>query len=456
MVGRRHRIALGPLFCREQLVTTPANPVPSRFRPPRSQLLLTDEQLASGAARRSRRIPGSLVTSALLAVGALALTACGGGGSADGEGGKNGAAGAKDGSGVRITVSAKNGATNASISSTGVRVSGGTLVQVKLTAAESGKEIAGVTASDGSSWKPSAQLERGTKYRIVAKAKDAEGRTTSEQATFTTVSSKNSFTGAYTPEDGTTVGVGMPVSFQFDKPITDKKGVQSHIAVTSSSGQKVVGHWFDAQRLDFRPQEYWKAGSKVTMKIALDGVRGGEGITGVQSRTVTFTIGRSQVSTVDMNTQTMTVVRDGKTVKSVPISGGSPRNPTYNGQMVISEKLRETRMDSSTVGFTKPGSTYNIPDVPHAMRLSTSGTFLHGNYWGDASNFGRSGTSHGCIGLRDVQGGGGDTPGKWFFDQSLIGDVVVVKNSPERTVKPDNGLNGWNLSWSEWQTGSAV
>ncbi|MEV0373714.1 Ig-like domain-containing protein [Streptomyces sp. NPDC050636] len=394
---------------------------------------------------------GALATSALFAAGALALSACGGGGSADSDSddGKNGA-------GFRIKVSAKDGATNASISGTGVQVSGGTLTEVKLTAAESGKEVAGVMASDGSSWKPSVQLERGTKYRIVAKAKDAAGRTTTENATFTTVSPKNSFIGSYTPDGGETVGVGMPVSFKFDKVITNKRDVQSHIKVTSSSGQKVVGHWFGAQRLDFRPQEYWKAGSKVTMKIDLDGVKGGEGVTGVQSKTVTFTVGRSQVSTVDMNTQTMTVKRDGKTLKSLPISGGSAQNPTYNGQMVISEKLEQTRMDGSTVGFENPNDSYNIPDVPHAMRLSTSGTFLHGNYWGDASIFGRTGTSHGCIGLRDVKGGGGDTPGKWFFEQSLIGDVVLVKNSQEQTVKPDNGLNGWNLSWNEWQAGSAV
>ncbi|MGW2628376.1 L,D-transpeptidase, partial [Streptomyces chattanoogensis] len=153
------------------------------------------------------------------------------------------------------------------------------------------------------------------------------------------------------------------------------------------------------------------------------------------------------------NTQTMTVKRDGQTLKSIPISGGSPDNPTYNGQMVISEKFEQTRMDGSTVGF---GGEYDIKDVPHAMRLSSSGTFIHGNYWGSPSIFGKAGTSHGCVGLRDQKGGGGDTPGKWFFNESLVGDVVIVKNSHDQTVKPDNGLNGWNLSWSEWQQGSAV
>ncbi len=37
----------------------------------------------------------------------------------------------------------------------------------------------------------------------------------------------------------------------------------------------------------------------------------------------------------------------------------------------------------------------------------------------------------------------------------MIGDVVIVKNSPDKTIAPDNGLNGWNLSWSDWTAGSA-
>ena len=48
--------------------------------------------------------------------------------------------------------------------------------------------------------------------------------------------------------------------------------------------------------------------------------------------------------------------------------------------MVISEKSEVTRMNGATVGF---GGEYDIKDVPHAMRLADSGTFVHGNYWGD-------------------------------------------------------------------------
>ncbi|WP_405881805.1 Ig-like domain-containing protein [Streptomyces sp. NBC_01136] len=393
---------------------------------------------------------------AALMVGALTLTGCGGNANADTDtkGAKDGGNSAKT-STAKIVISAKDGSTSASVNATGVKVSDGKLTDVRMTVAGAGTAVPGAIAADGGSWKPKAQLERGTKYQISATAKDASGRTAAANAIFTTVSSSNSFIGTYTPDNGTTVGVGMPVSFTFDKVINNQKAVQSHITVTSSSGQQVVGHWFGAQRLDFRPEEYWKAGSKVTMKIDLDGVEGANGVYGVQKKTVTFTVGRSQVSTVDVNTQTMTVVRDGKTVKTLPISAGSPEHTTYNGQMVISEKFVQTRMNGSTVGY---GGEYDIPDVPHAMRLTSSGTFIHGNYWYNRGNppFGRQGTSHGCVGLADVQGAQGDTTAKWFYDNSLVGDVVTVKNSPDKTVSPDNGLNGWNMAWSAWTAGSTV
>ncbi|MFD8818081.1 Ig-like domain-containing protein [Streptomyces sp. NPDC059627] len=394
---------------------------------------------------------------AALLVGALTLTACGGNANADNntDSGKGGQDSATKTSAAKIVISAKDGSTGASINTTGVQVSDGKLTDVKMTVAGSGQAVDGALSADGGTWKPKEQLERGTKYEISATAKDSKGLTAAANSIFTTVNSANSYIGTYTPDNGTTVGVGMPVSFNFDKVITDRKAVQSHITVTSSSGQQVVGHWFGAQRLDFRPQDYWKAGSKVTMKIDLDGVEGANGVYGVQKKTVSFTVGRSQVSTVDANTQTMTVVRDGKVLKSVPVSTGSPQHTTYNGQMVISEKFVQTRMNSQTVGL---GGEYDIPDVPHAMRLTTSGTFIHGNYWYNRGNppFGREGTSHGCVGLADVQGAQGDTTAKWFYDNSLVGDVVIVKNSPDKTVQPDNGLNGWNLSWSEWTAQSAA
>jgi hypothetical protein len=56
------------------------------------------------------------------------------------------------------------------------------------------------------------------------------------------------------------------------------------------------------------------------------------------------------------------------------------------------------------------------------------------------------------VGLRDVRGGyDSKVPAAWFFNSSMVGDVVEVKNSQDRTVAPDNGFNGWNMSWDKWK-----
>ncbi|MEU1819878.1 Ig-like domain-containing protein [Streptomyces roseifaciens] len=410
----------------------------------------------------------ALVAAAAVLGGVLTLAACGGG---DDDGGKSSssssgkeqskvdAAAAKEASKAQIKIAQKDGSANAGIAADNakVTVSDGTLTSVKMTT-DKGTPVEGTISPDKTSWQPKAQLERSTKYKIVVEAVDSDKRKATENSSFTTVSPTNSFIGSFTPEDGSTVGVGMPVSINFDKPIKDRKAVQSHIEVNSTSGQKVVGHWFGDQRIDFRPQDYWKANSQVTLKLNLDGVEGAPGVKGVQKKTISFKIGHAQVSTVDTKSHQMTVVRDGKTIKTIPISAGSPENPTYNGKMVISEKFKETRMDGSTVGFTKGDGKgeYDIKDVPHAMRLSTSGTFIHGNYWGGGI-FGTANTSHGCIGLQDKQGADDpNTSGAWFFSNSQIGDVVEVKNSPDKTIAPENGLNGWNMDWNAWVAGSAT
>ncbi|AJE85240.1 lipoprotein [Streptomyces albus] len=417
----------------------------------------------------SRRRKGLAAASALLG-GVLVLSACGGGDDSSDSKGDSSSGAHKDQSQVdeaaaekaseaQIKITPKDGADNASINSAAkVSVTKGKLTEVTMQTA-GGTAVPGQISADGLSWKPNGQLERATAYKITAAAKDADGREAHENASFTTVSPDNSFIGNFTPEDGSTVGVGMPVSINFDKGITNKSKVQSGIKVSSSSGQEVAGHWFGANRLDFRPEGYWQAGSTVTLKLNLDGVEGAEGVYGVQQKTITFKVGRSQVSVVDAKTKTMKITRDGKTLKTIPISAGSPDNPTYEGQMVISEKFRETRMNGATVGFTDDDGKgeYDIKDVPHAMRLSNSGTFIHGNYWGADSIFGAVNTSHGCVGLKDAKGAkDGSTPGAWFYDNSIIGDVVVVQNTGDKTVQPDNGLNGWNMDWAQWKAGSAI
>ncbi|MDX2709241.1 Ig-like domain-containing protein [Streptomyces sp. PA03-6a] len=354
----------------------------------------------------------------------------------------------------RLTTGATDGERHASIRSAGdVEVSGGKISSVTLTTA-AGDPVRGTVTADHRRWSPDGTLAYGTSYRLVVHASDEAGRTQTRSLSFTTLTKDERLIGTFTPEDGSTVGVGMPVSLTFNKPVTDKAAVERGIHVTSDGDQEVVGHWFGDQRLDLRPQTYWKAHTEVTLSLRLDGVKGAAKAYGTQDKTVRFTVGRRQVSTVDAAAHTMRVERDGSTVRTIAITSGAPGSTTYNGQMVISQKLISTRMDGATVGYA---GEYDIPDVPHAMRLSTSGTFIHGNYWANDSVFGNSNVSHGCVGLNDVQGGGDSgQDAAWFYNNSLVGDVVVVKHSHDHTIAPDNGLNGWNMPWEQWKAGSAL
>ncbi|MGP3690513.1 Ig-like domain-containing protein [Streptomyces sp. IBSNAI002] len=341
-----------------------------------------------------------------------------------------------------------------------VSVSGGRLDSVTMDPAAPGADASGTLSPDGTHWSSGGILAPGTTYTVhaVARTSGGSGQTVTRDSSFTTLPAADVLHATVTPSASATVGVGMPVSVTFDKPVAWQGEVQRHITVTSSSGHQVVGHWFGPNRLDFRPESYWQPGSKIDVTLALDGVSAGPDAMGVQNASEEFTVGRSQISTVDVAAKTMTVDRDGTILKTLPVSAGSPEHATYDGTMVISSKSLSTVMNGATVGLLDPDGKpqYEIPDVPHAMRLTDSGTFVHGNYWADPQVFGKQNTSHGCIGLRDVQGGADpNTPAAWFYDNSLVGDVVIVKNSSGTPVAPGNGLSDWNLNWSQWTDGSA-
>jgi lipoprotein-anchoring transpeptidase ErfK/SrfK len=381
----------------------------------------------------------------------LAVTACGGGsdsGSGDGKGkgGDSGAAQSGPSQAV-VSIAPKDGAESVDTSGAlKVSASKGKLSEVVVKDGK-GEAIPGKITDGGASWTPSTHLAAATKYTVHAVAKDSEGREAAEDSSFTTLTPEHTFLGTFTPEDGSEVGVGMPFSLRFDRGITNPDDVEKAVRIRTEPAVDVQGHWFGNDRLDFRPEKYWKEGTKVTVDLDLDGVEGRDGVYGEQDKTVSFTIGRDQVSVVDVKTKKMKVMQDGKVVKTLPVTTGKPGYDTWNGQMVITEKFVETRMNGDTVGYD---GEYDIDDVPHAMRLSQSGTFIHGNYWGGDA-FGNYNASHGCVGLRDVKGAWDKgTPAAWFFNHSMIGDVVVVKNSDDATIAPDNGLNGWNMSWEEW------
>ncbi|MDT9680549.1 Ig-like domain-containing protein [Streptomyces sp. TRM76323] len=391
---------------------------------------------------------------------AAGLAGCATGGEGTfGSGGKGGAARGGD----TIRVSPDDGARG--VPPDGrleVRVPSGRLESVRVRRVEDAEpsDVPGAVTPDGLRWrpKPGTRLALAAKYAVDAVALDGHGRRSARHTTFTTLVPGRRFIGYFAPEDRATVGTGMIVSFRFNRPVRNRAAVERAIRVTSDPPVEVAGHWFGADRLDLRPERYWRTGTRVTVDLRLRDVEAAPGVYGVQRRTVRFTVGRSQVSRVDAAAHTMEVRRDGRLLARLPVTAGASKTTTYNGKMVVTELFEVTRMNGATVGFTdaRGKGEYDIKDVPHAMRLTDSGTFLHGNYWAEPSVFGSANVSHGCVGLRDVKGGSAASPAGWFFDRTLVGDVVEVVNSRDRTVAPDNGLGGWNMGWKRWKAGSAL
>ncbi|MFF3415482.1 L,D-transpeptidase [Streptomyces sp. NPDC002698] len=246
-----------------------------------------------------------------------------------------------------------------------------------------------------------------------------------------------SLTGAHVNiADGQTVGVGMPISVTFDRPIpvVERADVERQLKVTAD----VEGSWgwirdrnlLDGQRVDFRPRAYWKPGTAVT-------VRAGAGITRH------FTVGRSLVATVDVRTHFMTLETAGSS-RRVPITAGAPGMDTWNGTMVVSDKASKVFMDSRSVGYGDAYADYYY----YAVHLTASGTYLHQNPKANIHG-GRRNVTHGCVGL--ATGG----PAKRFFDEVIPGDVVKVVGSRD-TVAVGNGYGDWNLTWDQWRAASAL
>src|SRR5512139_2473313 len=170
-----------------------------------------------------------------------------------------------------------------------------------------GAPVDGTLSADGTSWTSTAPVGIGHTYGVTAMATGDDGKQQTASSTFSTGQPSSVFVGTYFPENGSTVGIAQPVSITFTKPITDKATVERQLTVTADPPVSGSWHWFGSQRVDYRPQQYWTPGTKVSLKMRLDGVKSGSSY-GKQNRDVTFTVGRSLVATMDANTHVMTVV----------------------------------------------------------------------------------------------------------------------------------------------------
>ena len=394
------------------------------------------------------------LTGAVSALALLALAGCGGtpsAGPALGEKHDSPSASPTPTPAVSITSNVKRDATDVRVNRmVELSATDGTFRNVLVHSLKGEKVPGGLNAAQ-TRWTATSRLEPGKKYVVQAVAEDSEGMTKTFSSRFSTanLSLDEQTYPSISPLDGSTVGVGMPIMIHFDVPVADRKNFQKHMKVTSSAGQKGRFYWIDDQNVHYRPPHYWKPGSTINVDVAVNSVSAGNGIYGQEDRKVSFTVGRSMVSKVNTQTDQMKVFRDGKLLRTIPITTGQqPKFTTRSGIKVIVEKFRHKRMNSETIGID-PNSAdgYDLDDVEYAMRVTYSGEFVHAAPWSVGSQ-GRANVSHGCTGMSTDNAA-------WLYNQSIPGDVVEYTGTSKQMTLT-NGYGDWNLSWSSWEKGSAL
>ncbi|WP_031482994.1 L,D-transpeptidase [Streptomyces bicolor] len=385
------------------------------------------------------------VVAALLAP----LAACSSGGSPNAPDSK-GSSGAAADRPVTVTVTPKGERVPAG-EPVRVTASGGTLTSVTVTDAE-GHRLAGKVAADGRTWVSDRKAVPGAAYKVTAATRTEGGTAKTTKAAFTTAPAERVNKVDWRPGTGTTVGVAQPISLVFDNPVKNRAEVEKQLKITTSNGTEGswgwIRDWSGRDRVDWRPKAYWKPGTKVTLNAELNGTDSGPaGGWFVRDYSTTFTIGARQIVEVDLDRHRLTLVRDGETVRRIPVSGGTPGGDkrSWRGTAVLMAKEGTINMNSETVGLA---DAYNKM-VDFSMRLTWSGMYAHAAPW-NARYFGNSNQSSGCIGMSDADA-------SWFYRQVRPGDPFEITGKDTKgEVAPGNGFGAWNLSWSEWQEKSAL
>ncbi|MFE7464044.1 Ig-like domain-containing protein [Streptomyces sp. NPDC057499] len=377
------------------------------------------------------------------AVAGSLLTACSGAAASDsGKGGGSGAAPRE--ASISVNLHGDRAAPGKPVK---VTLATGKLKAVTVSA-DGGAALTGRISADGRTWASERPAAPGTTYGVEART--AAGG--SAKAGFTTAAAEQVNKLTLAPGKDTTVGIAQPLSIVFDHPVKDRAAVEKALKVSTSNNTEGSWGWLQdysgKDRVDWRPREYWKSGTKVTLDADLNGIDSGpSGGWFVRDYRTTFTIGAEQVVKVDLDRHRLALKRDGKTVMDVPMSAGTPggEKASWRGTAVLMSKEGTINMRSETVGL---GDAYDKM-VDYSMRLTWSGMYAHAAPW-NAAYFGVANRSSGCVGMSDANAGA-------VYQQVRVGDPFEITGADAKgTVAEGNGYGAWNVSWADWQSKSAL
>ncbi|MFC5926665.1 L,D-transpeptidase [Micromonospora vulcania] len=328
----------------------------------------------------------------------------------------------------------------------GTSVKGGRITAVRLTD-DKGTPVKAEPREDGSAWVPNAPLQPKRTYTAEVTATGDHGATTTRTTTFTTMakSSKPEITSTLYFVGNRTYGTAMPVTVAFDPgiPKEARADVQRRLFVKTSPPQPGAWSWLDdGSQVYYRAPDFWKPGTTISVRAGLQGLPIGKDRVGDAEHKATSTIGKQVSLEIDNATKQMTVLRDGKQVRRIPVSLGKSSTPSSSGKMVIMEKHERTTFDTRG----EPNGGY-VVDVDDAQRLTWGGEFIHSAPWSEGDQ-GYTNVSHGCANVSA-------TAADWLMGVTQVGDLVTVKGT-EVPLQAGNGWTAWNVSWDEYIKGSAL
>ncbi|MEU9074271.1 Ig-like domain-containing protein [Kitasatospora sp. NPDC004745] len=317
-----------------------------------------------------------------------------------------------------------------------------------------GRVVAGQLAEDQRSWRTTGRLKAATDYSVRIAADDGKGGRGDTTAGFSTLAAQRLLTAKLGPDSsGTGVyGVGQPLTVQLSEAVKDpqaRQEVERLLTVTSQPAVTGAWYWVDDKNLHFRPQEYWPAGTTVSLAFDATGSRIADGLYGGDRSTLRLRIGERVESVVDAAAHELTLKRDGEVVRTIPVTTGKPGFDTRNGVKVVLGQERSVRMSGETIGIAAGSSESYDLNVEWATRVTWSGEYVHAAPWSVGSQ-GVANVSHGCTGMSTDNA-------KWFYQNTRVGDLVTVVNSLGATMEPfGNGFGDWNLTWTDWVKHSAL
>jgi lipoprotein-anchoring transpeptidase ErfK/SrfK len=316
----------------------------------------------------------------------------------------------------------------------------------------SGRYVRGELSADGRRWHSTAALAAGAHYTVRVSTEDAGGHPGRKVVRFDTTPAGAGLRVTFGPEAGT-YGVGQPVTAALSAPVKDPAGRAAvegalHVGSIPRAAQG-SWYWVDDRTLHYRPRTYWPTHATISVTSTLQGVRVGKGLYGGSSKPLTLHTGDRVEAITDAASHQMTFKDDGEVLRTMPITTGKPGFDTRNGIKVVLEKTQFVRMKSESIGIAAGSSdSYDLP-VYWATRVTWSGEYVHAAPWSEGSQ-GYANVSHGCTGMSTENA-------EWFFDHIRRGDIVQVVGSDGAMMPPfGNGFGDWNLSWAQWQKGSAL